>query len=106
MSIPIDENITLKTVLGSQTALNNGGDAMGKKVAVVGHMAHGKTSLAAAIAKLRKEAAESIAQEIASVQPMPDALTELFKGSKSETELIEQGYEPVDPVTRLLWRKK
>lgn len=48
-----------------------------------------------------------IAADICSVQPMPSgAIKALFDNAKSEKELIEEGYEPISPDTRLMWRKK
>lgn len=50
---------------------------------------------------------EQIAEEICSVQPMPnDIFADLLKASKPEEELIAKGYESVCPSTRLLWIKK
>lgn len=52
--------------------------------------------------------AEDIAREIISVQPMDkagEALFALMRAAKSEAELIAEGYEPVDPQTRLMWVK-
>jgi hypothetical protein len=51
---------------------------------------------------------EDIAREIISVQPMDRAgaaFMEILQAAKSEEELIAEGYEPVDPQTRLMWIK-
>lgn len=56
---------------------------------------------------IRKYSAESIANELVNVQPMPSTIIRDFKdASMSEEELIKQGYEPVDPSSRLMWKKK
>lgn len=54
------------------------------------------------IAEIRKLYMDKIAEELCSVQPMSFYPTE----GKSEQWLIENGYEPVDSQTRLMWVKK
>jgi hypothetical protein len=57
--------------------------------------------------KLRETIPDMIARELASVQPMPsNTFSELYSISKSEKELIEEGYQPVSPDTKLMWVKK
>jgi hypothetical protein len=52
--------------------------------------------------------AYTLAEAICSVQPMPiDCIKRMYENSLSEEELIEQGYEPLDPHgLRLTWVKK
>lgn len=52
--------------------------------------------------------AKILAEDICSVQPMPvDCFKRMCENSLSEEELIEQGYEPLDPHgLRLTWVKK
>lgn len=52
--------------------------------------------------------AKKLAEDICSVQPMPvDSFKRMYENSLSEEELIEQGYEPLDPHgLRLTWVKK
>lgn len=48
----------------------------------------------------------AIAAQMVSVQPMDSNLIHDMKASiKSERELIEQGYHPVDSTTKLMWIK-
>jgi len=52
---------------------------------------------------------EKIAREIVSVQPMTesmDAIRLIRENSMSEKELIDNGYVPVDSITKLMWVKK
>jgi hypothetical protein len=59
------------------------------------------------IAELRRMTPEQMAKEICSVQPIdPKFFNDFMKASKSESELIAEGYEPVCPATRLMWIKK
>ena len=49
---------------------------------------------------------EEIANEILSVQPMPsDTFKKLYDASKSEEDLLKEGYKPVSSDTRLMWVK-
>lgn len=51
------------------------------------------------IAKLRKESVNKLAEEIASVQPMPsDLFQRLYEASKSVEELEREGYKPVSKL--------
>lgn len=55
---------------------------------------------------VRKFLPVSIAQEITSVQPMPsDLFSKVYEQSKSEEQLIAEGYTPIDPATKLMWTK-
>ena len=55
---------------------------------------------------IRETMAQKIAEEICSVQPMPNNLiADLIKESKSSEELKAEGYEPVSNL-RLMWIKK
>lgn len=50
---------------------------------------------------------DQIAKSLVSVQPMnPVGFKEAMDEAMSEDELIANGYEPVCPHTRLMWRKK
>lgn len=56
-----------------------------------------------------KHIAEKIAKEIISVQPMAEAgaaIRLMRENSMSEKELTDNGYVPVDSITKLLWTKK
>ena len=56
--------------------------------------------------KLGRKIAEKMANEIVSVQPMPnDVMQKLLENSKHENDLIREGYEPVSHF-KLLWMKK
>lgn len=59
------------------------------------------------IAAARESSPVMIANEIANVQPMPADVFNVFRdASMNEADLIAQGYEPIDPTTRLMWVKK
>jgi hypothetical protein len=59
------------------------------------------------INRIRELIPTRFAEEILSVQPMDSNLMiDVMKEAKNEEWLIENGYEPVDPQTRLLWRKR
>lgn len=48
---------------------------------------------------------KKLAEELASVQPMPnDAIKGLYELSKSEEELLAEGYKPVSGLG-LMWTK-
>ena len=56
-----------------------------------------------------KEICEKFAEELVSVQPMPNSImSDLLKHARSEEELIADGYEPADPYSPapLMWIKK
>lgn len=58
------------------------------------------------IRELAKKSVEQIAQELVSVQPMPDTLfSDLYREGKSTEELQAEGYVPVSNLG-LLWIKK
>lgn len=61
------------------------------------------------INKVRKETAEKIAQDIVNVQPMGPEVGEawmtLYENSKSEKQLMDEGYKPISEDTRLMWIK-
>jgi hypothetical protein len=64
------------------------------------------SNIAIEIASLRRSAPSDIANEIVSVQPIDGvAFAALYKGSKTECELKDEGYEPVSPMG-LMWIKK
>lgn len=47
-----------------------------------------------------------IALEIISVQPMaPNLISDWIKVSKSESDLIKEGFKPVSSDTRFMWTK-
>jgi hypothetical protein len=55
---------------------------------------------------IRETIAQKLAEEICSVQPMPNNLiADLIKVSKSPKELKAEGYEPVSNLG-LMWIKK
>lgn len=55
----------------------------------------------------RKLLPSMIAKELCEVQPMEgEIFTRAMVEGKSEEWLIENGYEPVDSQTRLMWVKK
>jgi len=59
-----------------------------------------------AVNELRKKLPEEMAKELVGVQPMPsDILEEVLKNTKTENDLIREGYEPVSRF-KLLWIKK
>lgn len=53
--------------------------------------------------KIRQTLPDQIANDLSSVQPV-----DFIKSTdvRSEQELVNDGYEPVDPVTKLIWIKK
>jgi hypothetical protein len=56
---------------------------------------------------LRKTVPAKLAEELVSVQPMDSHIMQrLLDESMSEQELVDAGYTPVCPVTRLMWIKK
>lgn len=56
---------------------------------------------------LRKTEPNRIAQELVNVQPIDPKFFEMIRAhSMSEEELIENGYEPIDPQTKLMWKKR
>ena len=58
------------------------------------------------IKELAKKSLEQIAEELCSVQPMPDTLfSDLYREGKSTEELKAEGYEPVSKLG-LMWIKK
>lgn len=49
---------------------------------------------------------KKLAEEICSVQPMPnDVFSKIYEESKSEKDLLEEGYTPVSSLG-LLWTKE
>lgn len=57
--------------------------------------------------KIKKSFPKKIAEEIVSIQPIdPKLIGKLREESMSEENLINQGYEPIDNLTKLVWRKK
>ena len=59
------------------------------------------------IALLRNTTPNKIAEDLVSVQPMPDTIiSDLINNAMSEEELIKEGYKPIDSLTKLLWIKK
>lgn len=54
----------------------------------------------------RRTNPQKIAEEITSVQPMNGCLDAVFKGMRSEEDLIKEGYVPLDPTTKIMWVKK
>lgn len=64
------------------------------------------SDLATEISLLRRSIPSDFANEIVNAQPMDeDILTTLYDGSKTETELKDEGYEPVSAMS-LMWGKK
>jgi hypothetical protein len=58
------------------------------------------------IKELAKKSVEQIAEELTSVQPMPDTLfSDLYREGKSTEELKAEGYVPVSNLG-LMWIKK
>ncbi len=57
-------------------------------------------------ALIRKTIPKLIAEEIVGVQPMNADLKSIIDLGKSEEELLAEGYEPICPITRLMWVKK
>ena len=56
---------------------------------------------------LRKTVPAKLAEELVSVQPMDSHIMQrLLDESMPEQELVDAGYTPVCPVTRLMWIKK
>ena len=55
--------------------------------------------------RIRKTGVEALAKMLVEVQPMTGSLDGVFENAKSETELIAEGYRPVDSQTRLMWVK-
>ena len=61
----------------------------------------------ATIDQIRKHTMDEMARQILSVQPMdPKIFINMLDAAMSEEELVKNGYEPVDSVTKLMWRKK
>jgi hypothetical protein len=60
------------------------------------------------LALIREQMPNDIAASICGVQPIdPDVFMNLYKASKSENELREEGYEPVEKQgLSLMWVKK
>lgn len=55
--------------------------------------------------KMNKTISEKIAEELCSVQPMPnDCIKNLHDAGKSKNELIKEGYKPVSGLG-LMWVK-
>lgn len=54
----------------------------------------------------RNSSPQKIAEDIVSVQPMNGCLDDIFRGLKSEEELIKEGYVPLDPTTKMMWVKR
>lgn len=55
---------------------------------------------------IRQTSANVIAESIINVQPMPSSIiNELRKVSKTEKELVEDGYEPVSSI-KLMYIKR
>tara|TARA_B110000908_G_scaffold164460_1_gene212534 strand:+ start:2479 stop:2706 length:228 start_codon:yes stop_codon:yes gene_type:complete len=67
------------------------------------------SDLATEISLLRRSIPSDFANEIVNAQPMDEdiltTLTTLYNGSKTESELKDDGYEPVSPMG-LMWVKK
>ncbi len=56
---------------------------------------------------VRETTPAKIAEEICNVQPMdPKIWIDLYNSAKSEKDLIAEGYEPIDKLTKLMWVKK
>jgi hypothetical protein len=59
------------------------------------------------LASVRKTFIEQLAKDLHNIQPMQSTvISDMYKKAKSEKELIEEGYEPICPLTRIMWRNK
>ena len=57
--------------------------------------------------KVRKTLPNKIAEELVGVQPIDsNTIKTLYENSVDESELIKNGFEPIDNNTKLIWVKK
>lgn len=56
---------------------------------------------------IRQTVPAQLAQELVGVQPIDQKVVkDLFANAMATEDLVAQGYEPVDPQSKLLWVKK
>jgi len=56
---------------------------------------------------IRKSTPDESAKELISVQPIPnDSIQQLYENSIDESELVKQGFKPIDNQSKLVWVKK
>jgi len=57
--------------------------------------------------EIRKILPNKIAEELVGVQPMDSNIIKtMYENSVDESELIKNGFEPIDNNTKLIWVKK
>lgn len=58
------------------------------------------------IKAIRNMVPQQIAEELVNVQPIdPKVFKDLYENACSEEQLIAEGYEPIDPQSKMLWVK-